>query len=162
MNFQCATQLDCDLSAIDDLHLFLREAIADTFGDGATIALTERIVLAVHEAFTNIVRHGQDAGREQPIVVRCLATGGDDRATRLTVELIDCGRAFDPIAAALSRAGSSRGGVDWRGPPSSHNIGTTGGYGLSMIHSLASDLSYAREQGRNHLLLTFNNEGISQ
>jgi serine/threonine-protein kinase RsbW len=93
--------------------------------------------LVVEELLTNLVKYGYDLGRigEAELI---LARDAD----RVTLTVIDDGRAFDPLTAPspdLEQAVEDR---------------PIGGLGIHLIRSLAEEARYERIDGRNHLTLT--------
>lgn len=115
----------------------VREGLAGA-GVPAQDRATVEIVLA--EALNNVAEHayaGAAAGR----VTLCLKVYGDKVVARLS----DAGRRFggDRPPATL--------------PPcleAPRMALPEGGFGWFLIHSLTSDIGYARRRGRNHLKLT--------
>lgn len=95
--------------------------------------------LAVDEACTNIVEHGyHDPGENQVIDIICQA---DSHSRRFTIFILDDGPAFDPLSlpdpdptASLERRGS-------------------GGWGIHFIKKFMDEVSYTRQDHRNHLTL---------
>jgi serine/threonine-protein kinase RsbW len=108
---------------------------------GARHALPDRIVshvnLALEEAITNIVFYAYDDADDHEITVRIsLALG------MLTAELVDDGRAFDPLKVAPP---------DLASPLEERAVG---GLGVHLIRHLMDDIHYRRAGGRNHLVFT--------
>lgn len=101
----------------------------------APVAADARLVL--EEAFTNIVKYAHaDGGSDHPVHLR-LARHAD----RLEIELVDDGRAFDPLAPAATELEKPfRERADGR-------------MGLSLIRALMDQCRYRRDAGRNHLHL---------
>jgi len=108
---------------------------------GSRHALPHRIVadvnLALEEAITNIVLYAYDDADEHRIGVLISLTDG-----LLTAELIDDGRAFDPLQVAAP---------DVSAPLEDRPIG---GLGIYLVRHLMDDIQYRREGGRNHLVFT--------
>jgi len=91
--------------------------------------------LVLEELVTNIVSYGyegSDAGSPIAVRLRRDATGVD-------VEVIDEGRAFDPLSAPEPDLEAS---VEER---------PIGGLGVHFLRTLMHDLRYHRAEGRNHL-----------
>ena len=129
-------QLSSDPSQIDRLHALLRESFQEQ--SSLDPARAEEIVLAVHEAFTNILRHAYEGDSSKPIWIEVTA---DSKG--LLVELIDCGFSFDPTlypSLDLEHALTEL---------------PEGGYGLFFVCQIAESVKHHREDGRNHLLLRF-------
>jgi serine/threonine-protein kinase RsbW len=108
---------------------------------GAHHALPDRIVarinLALDEAISNIVFYAYDDTDDYEIVVRISLTDG-----LLTAELVDDGRAFDPLQVAAP---------DVSAPLEERPVG---GLGIHLVRHLMDDIQYRREGGRNHLVFT--------
>jgi len=108
---------------------------------GSRHALPHRIVadvnLALEEAITNIVLYAYDDADDHQIGVLVSLTDG-----LLTAELIDDGRAFDPLQVAAP---------DVSAPLEDRPIG---GLGIYLVRHLMDDIQYRREDGRNHLVFT--------
>jgi serine/threonine-protein kinase RsbW len=108
---------------------------------GARHALPDRIVshvnLALDEAITNIVFYAYDDVDDHEIAVRISLAHG-----MLTAELVDDGRAFDPLQVAAP---------DLAAPLEERAVG---GLGVHLIRHLMDDIQYRREDGRNHLVFT--------
>ena len=99
-------------------------------------AAASQLNLALDEAVTNIISYAwDDAGEHEITLLLSVAPGA------LTAELIDDGRAFDPLQAAppdlAARLAERR----------------VGGLGIHLARRLMDDISYRREGGRNHLVL---------
>jgi serine/threonine-protein kinase RsbW len=94
------------------------------------------IDLCLHEAVSNIIRHGGAEPRQ--VTVRI------ERAeTRILLEVEDDGPSFDPLAEP---------------PPAEARTlaeARTGGYGIPLLRGLARQLRYERVDGRNRLSLLF-------
>ena len=108
---------------------------------GARHALPDRIVshvnLALDEAITNIVFYAYDDADDHEIGVRISLAQG-----MLTAELVDDGRAFDPLQVAAP---------DLAAPLEERAIG---GLGVHLMRHLVDDIQYRRDGGRNHLIFT--------
>ena len=94
----------------------------------------ERLALILEEVLANIVAHGGETARSEPIRVQLEVEGGN--AALVTVS--DAGKAFDPLNATLQSV------------PLTLEDATPGGMGLRMIRQ-CTPLQYRREAGRNHL-----------
>jgi serine/threonine-protein kinase RsbW len=108
---------------------------------GARHALPDRIVshvnLALDEAITNIVFYAYDDADDHEIGVRISLAQGV-----LTAELVDDGRAFDPLQVAAP---------DLAAPLEERAVG---GLGVHLMRHLVDDIQYRRDGGRNHLVFT--------
>src|SRR5258707_15685266 len=92
--------------------------------------------LVLDEAITNIISYAYDDAGEHEITVRIsLARGA------LTAELVDDGRAFDPLQTAPP---------DLDAPLAERSVGGLGGH---LMRRLMDDIRYRREGARNHLVL---------
>lgn len=111
-------------------------------GEGETAGLpTQRLAqaeLCLDELVSNIVRSGGDSGHEVTFTVSLQREPG---ALLVTVE--DDGREFDPRQTP---------------PPffaSSLDAAPEGGRGVFLIRSIADELRYERQPGRNRVTLVF-------
>jgi len=108
---------------------------------GTRHALPDRIVshvnLALDEAITNIVFYAYDDADDHEIGVRISLAQG-----MLTAEIVDDGRAFDPLQVAAP---------DLAAPLEERAIG---GLGVHLMRHLVDDIRYRRDGGRNHLIFT--------
>jgi serine/threonine-protein kinase RsbW len=108
---------------------------------GARHALPDRIVshvnLALDEAITNIVFYAYDDADDHEIGVRISLAQG-----MLTAELVDDGRAFDPLQVVAP---------DLAAPLEERAVG---GLGVHLMRHLVDDIQYRRDGGRNHLIFT--------
>ncbi len=108
---------------------------------GAHHALPDRIVshvnLALDEAITNIVFYAYDDADDHEIGVRISLAQG-----MLTAELVDDGRAFDPLQVVAP---------DLAAPLEERAVG---GLGVHLMRHLVDDIQYRRDGGRNHLVFT--------
>jgi len=98
--------------------------------------------LCLHEAVSNIIRHGCDNGEGHGVTV-CL----EEVPLGIRLQIEDDARPFDPVAAprpveadALENA-------------------RTGGYGLPLLRSMARELRYESAGGRNRLVLILESPG---
>ncbi len=96
------------------------------------------VQISIDEAFANILEHGIGDGRAKAVEVRLRADG-----SVLAVDIIDDGAAFDPTVVAPPEMASRI------------EDAKIGGLGIHFIRHLASSMTYAREDDRNHLRLTF-------
>jgi anti-sigma regulatory factor (Ser/Thr protein kinase) len=99
----------------------------DEFGD---------VRLALEEAVSNTIRHGYlDAGLHE-IRIRAAMKAG-----RLSLEIVDDARAFNPLAPPLPDVSVP---IEEKNP---------GGLGLLLLRSVMDRVDYRRKGGRNHLRL---------
>ena len=95
------------------------------------------VTLAVDELVTNAIGYGFDDDGEHPIDI-ALCLDGD----RLTVEIADDGKAFDPLQVPepdLSAPAEER---------------AKGGLGIYLVRKTMDAVAYRRENGRNVVTLT--------
>ena len=98
--------------------------------------LVFKVNLVLEELGLNIMDYGHDEGiHEIDIVV----TSEEDA---VTIEVVDDGRPFDPVNDAPE--------VDVE---SSVQDRLVGGLGLHIVRTTMDEMSYRREQGKNHLTL---------
>lgn len=92
--------------------------------------------LAIEEIVTNCIRYGyEDTGEHRILIALRVADG------RLTMQTVDDGRPFDPLAAPkpdLSVDLESR---------------VEGGLGIHLLRSLADEMTYERSGGHNRITL---------
>ncbi len=122
------------------LHL-LGDCIADMLklvkgGDDSEM-LVYNIQLAAHEACTNIVNHAYGNTGEGRILITVAL---NYEPTRLTIELQDTGRPFEPEKYSSPNLDEVR----------------VHGYGLFLIRNLMDTVTYTPTPGRNQWCLTKN------
>ncbi|MGE0451876.1 MAG: ATP-binding protein [Vicinamibacterales bacterium] len=93
--------------------------------------------LVLDEAVSNVINHGFEDTRTHDIVVRIARVGA---CLRLEVE--DDGVPYNPLDAPQPRFDL---------PVEQRRIG---GLGVHIMKTLANDLEYRRQDGRNHLIIT--------
>lgn len=102
--------------------------------------LSDRTVFAVdlliNEAVTNVINHAYSDTATHQITISLT-----DAATRIVVEIIDDGAAFDPLAAPPMEPGQDLAHA------------SIGGRGIHLIKSYSAEHDYRRVAGRNHLTL---------
>jgi anti-sigma regulatory factor (Ser/Thr protein kinase) len=96
-----------------------------------------RVLTALDELLSNVVRHGLD-GTRGSIEIAFVADPG-----HLTVEIADDASPFNPLLVAPPDTAAP---LDER---------REGGLGIALVRALADDLRYAREDGRNVVTLTW-------
>jgi serine/threonine-protein kinase RsbW len=124
-------------SAIDAIGPATERAEAWLSGQQVTADASYLVSLALEELVTNCIKYGYDDAAEH-IVVVVLTVDSD----ALTMEVIDDGRAFNPLEAPkpdLSLAADDR---------------PVGGLGIHLLRELSDDMLYQRRDGRNRLVLT--------
>lgn len=113
------------------------EALTRFVAQGLPATAAAEVRLVLEEAFTNIVKYAHaDGGTDHPVHLHLVW-----HADRLEVELVDDGRAFDPLAhpaAELDKPFRER---------------AEGRMGLAIIRGLMDECAYRREEGRNRLRL---------
>ena len=90
--------------------------------------------VALDEVVSNVVNYGHRGGSDRPIVVHVLVRPG-----RLEVEIVDEGEPFTPLERDSPDVSQT---LDER---------PVGGLGIHIVKQLMDDVSYHREDGRNHL-----------
>ena len=98
--------------------------------------------LCLEELVLNIVNYGFDVAEEHDIRVD-LEMKSEPRV--LTVRIVDDGREFNPLTE-----------VDEPDLEASLEDRAVGGLGVFLVRKLMDDVSYRREDGRNHLTLLKN------
>jgi sigma-B regulation protein RsbU (phosphoserine phosphatase) len=95
------------------------------------------VTLVLDEIITNTITYGYDDQAAHDIQVRLSLVNG-----RLSVEVQDDGRPFNPLTAPQPDVTSS---VEER---------PVGGLGIHLVRSLMPEVSYRRESGKNHLVMS--------
>lgn len=90
--------------------------------------------VALDEVVSNVVKYGYQGGSEQPVVIEVFVRPG-----RLEVEVIDEGEPFNPLE---QQAPDTNQALDER---------PIGGLGIHLVKELMDDVTYRRQDGRNHL-----------
>ena len=98
--------------------------------------LVFRVNLALEELGMNIMNHGYDAGLHE---FEFTIISEDDS---LTIEIVDDGRPFDPLHDAKQPDVGAA--IEDR---------PIGGLGVYFVREMMDEMSYKREQGKNHLTL---------
>ncbi len=101
-----------------------------------SLALVGKVNLVLEELAINTINHGHDEGLHE-ITVTFNST---DEA--LTIDVVDDGKPFDPLHDAPI--------PDVNAPIHERPIG---GLGVYLVRKLMDELTYRREEGRNHLTL---------
>jgi anti-sigma regulatory factor (Ser/Thr protein kinase) len=96
-----------------------------------------RILIALEELLTNVVKYGYDPGAAAGAIEVSLGMADDV----MTLVFADDGRPFDPLAAAPP------------GLEDSVEARPIGGLGLHMIRAFADSVAYLHEGGRNTLTI---------
>ncbi len=110
----------------------------EAFGTAAGLApdVAFRLMLALDEVVSNVIRHGYEEGTEHEIHVRV-----DVGPTDVVAVVEDEGRAFDPRDAPLPDLDAS---LDAR---------RVGGLGMHLVRSTMDSIEYRRDGSRNVLRL---------
>ncbi|MDE2963568.1 MAG: ATP-binding protein [Acidobacteriota bacterium] len=109
--------------------------------EGWTPDLTFRVNLALEELVINIMDYGFDGG-DHEIDITLVS---EDH--RLTIEIADSGKAFDPLTDAPV--------PDVDAPMDERPVG---GLGVYLVRNMMDDMQYRRENDRNFLTLIANRE----
>ena len=115
------------------------EAFAEAFARDRGLADEERarLLVILEELFTNVVTHGYGGEFEAYSVAVAL----DWRRGRLTINFVDDGPPFDPLAHSAP---------DLDAPAEQRPIG---GLGIAIVRALVDRARYCRQGQRNHLHL---------
>lgn len=97
-----------------------------------------RLDLCLNEALANVMAYGGATALSYPICLH-LDVRRDQTTNAASVTVSDAGVAFDPLSAPLKPR------------PKALAEAEPGGLGLSMIRSIADNLSYRYSDGRNQL-----------
>lgn len=130
----CSVILKNDVKEVPLLEVFVRETCSAIHLDEATAT---NVGLAVEEAVVNVMRYAYTKGCRGEIRVSATASDG-----RLTFEIRDDGKPFDPTAA--------------EGPDItlSANQRPIGGLGIFLMRQYMDTMNYKRENESNILTLT--------
>jgi anti-sigma regulatory factor (Ser/Thr protein kinase) len=96
----------------------------------------ERLELALHEVLANVLAHGGNAARAEPIGI-CIEVRGKVPNGEARVKVIDAGIPFDPT------------GAPEHAPAKTLTETPLGGLGLPQIRRCSDWMSYRRDGGRN-------------
>jgi anti-sigma regulatory factor (Ser/Thr protein kinase) len=104
--------------------------------EGLSTEPVKEVRLVAEEALANIIQHAYDDGDEHPIEMTLAIDEGE-----VHLEIRDDGKPFDPTKMPA--------------PDMDHSEEeqTEGGWGIQLIKTLTSEVSYAREGGYNILRL---------
>ncbi|HPF59023.1 MAG TPA: ATP-binding protein [Candidatus Competibacteraceae bacterium] len=127
----------CLPAELDHLSVFLDHIREIAQTAGLAEAQISRLELAMEEALVNVFNYAYE-GRTHAGTVFCQVT---IQAGGLTVDIVDDGPPFDPLARTDPDTSLE---LDERQP---------GGLGILLIKSLIDEVSYHREDGRNVLSL---------
>ncbi|HCB13044.1 MAG TPA: ATP-binding protein [Gammaproteobacteria bacterium] len=127
----------CLPAELDHLSAFLDHIREIAQTAGLAEAQVSRLELAVEEALVNVFNYAYE-GRTRAGAVFCQVTV---QAGALTVDIVDDGPPFDPLARTDPDTNLE---LDQRQP---------GGLGILLIKRLIDEVSYRREDGRNVLSL---------
>lgn len=127
--------LSADLLEIERMNARL-EAWLGAFRAPAELAA--RVKLCLNEAVENAIRYGFNDVEPDAVTVRLSGT-----AECVDLELADCGRAFNPLEVAAAEKMTDL------------ETASIGGFGILLMRDAASEISYARRDGRNILTARF-------
>ena len=115
------------------------EAFAEKFACNSGLADDERarLLVILEELFTNVVKHGYSAQSAAGSVAVALGW----KHGRLTIDFVDDGPPFDPLAHSAP---------DLDAPVEQRPIG---GLGIAIVRALIDQARYCRKGHRNHLHL---------
>lgn len=124
----------CNMDELPNIARFVHEfALAAGAGD----RIARRLELAVDEAATNVLEHGQPGPQG---LFEVMVSHSPDR---ISIELLDNGTPFDPTL------------LDPAAPKAPLNERSTRGLGLVLLREMCDELKYHRgEDGTNHLQIT--------
>lgn len=108
----------------------------ELFADGqrVPVAVRRKVLLALDEMVSNVIRHGSSPARSGRFSVDVAIDRG-----LLRIEVVDNGRPFNPLSAAKPALAGS---VMDR---------PIGGLGIHLVRALMDRVEYRRLKGRNHL-----------
>lgn len=121
-----------ETDSLQRVRLFVEEVIAASDLD---LALRNRIVVAIDEAVTNIIKHALDEQRRDPIEIRIAVS-----SVRIEVLIRDSGCSFNP--------------KEIREPDLAEMVreGRRGGLGIFLMRRIMDEVEYIFEEGvRNEL-----------
>ncbi len=97
----------------------------------------QQVELALEEILVNVIRYAYPEDRVGDIEVSCTWKSGQD----LTIKVIDCGSAFDPLAKS--------------GPDTSLALDEreVGGLGIFLTRKMMDEVTYERSQDKNILTM---------
>lgn len=144
--------LKCHHGEVDRLHQFLRDTMINILGNRADTELISKIVLAVHEAFTNVVHHAYPGGKKEEVFIYCDSVGKG-----IAVELVDHGLQFNPLESSQvfdTKIINEIQSIEDLCELDEEAI--RGGYGIPIIQATTTSAEYWRsESGDNHLYMYF-------
>ncbi len=98
--------------------------------------LAFRVQLVIEEMVINVINYGHEDGSHEIEITM------DSEPELLRIEITDDGKPFDPLEDAPE--------PDLEGSIEDRRVG---GLGVYLVRTMMDDLSYQREQGKNHLVL---------
>ena len=101
-----------------------------------TDSVIKQILLIIEELFSNIIRYAFPDENEHQVEIAL--TRNEDE---IQIEITDDGVPFNPMEYSPE-------------PSDDPVLSEMGGMGLSLIKAFASHITYSRDSGKNHLLLT--------
>jgi anti-sigma regulatory factor (Ser/Thr protein kinase) len=116
----------------------VRDAL-DKLGDeqGIPTRALMQLQVALDEVVSNVVKYSWDDGGRHEVLVRITV-----RPDRVDLEILDDGRAFDPLTAVAPD------------PVPGGQRPRPGGLGIHMVKKLVDRFAYERVDGRNHTTLS--------
>jgi serine/threonine-protein kinase RsbW len=99
----------------------------------------ERLELALYEVLANVLAHGGNTARAEPILI-CIEVCEKAATGEARVKVMDAGIPFDPTGAPKHT------------PAKTLAEAPLGGLGLPLIRRCSDWMSYCREGGRNHFM----------
>ena len=124
------------LASLDQLGRIAAEVEAMGDREHWSPNLVFRANLVLEELLVNIIKHGQGDG------INDLDITLTSEPDRLTIEVVDEGKPFDPVKDAPPPV--LTGSLEDR---------PVGGLGLHLVRSLFDELRYKRKRGKNHVAL---------
>jgi anti-sigma regulatory factor (Ser/Thr protein kinase) len=121
---------------LQDLIPTLNELESLLLKESLPQAVAKELRLIAEEGISNIILYAYESGEERRIEVTVSCNGGEVR-----LELRDDGKPFNPLDAP---------NPDLDAPLETR---PEGGLGIYLMRSLTDEMSYARESGRNVLIL---------
>lgn len=99
----------------------------------------DRLALCLEEALANIIAHGGELARAEPVRVHLEIEPCAEGGVGAKVTVSDAGNAFDPLTAPMAAI------------PRSLDEALPRGMGLGLIRQCSWSLGYRRQGGFNHL-----------
>ncbi len=123
-------------ASLEELSRLAAEVEAMGTREDWSSSLVFRANLVLEELLVNIINHGHNEGvLDFDVTLR-------SEPDRLTIEVVDEGKPFDPVKDAPAPV--LTGSLEDR---------PVGGLGLHLVRSLVDELRYKRKHGKNHVAL---------